>query len=83
MMGHPIGEISSGLKGHNDPSNMSDLRGIGESLMDIFDHSQCKIGSGGRIDDSSTTKGEQLRQQGDNKTPYLQLYRITIPIPTI
>jgi hypothetical protein len=33
MMGHPIGEISFGLKGHNDPSNMSDLRGIGESLM--------------------------------------------------
>ena len=33
MMGHTIGEIRVLLKGHNDPSNMSDLRGIGESLM--------------------------------------------------
>ena len=35
MMGHPMGEIRVLLKGHNDPSNMSDLRGIGESLMNL------------------------------------------------
>ena len=28
-------EIRVHLKGHNDPSNMIDLRGIGESLMYI------------------------------------------------
>ena len=33
MMGHPMGEIWVMVKGHNERSNMSDLRGIGESLM--------------------------------------------------
>ena len=33
MMGHPMGEVKFLVKGHNDPSNMIDLRGIGESLM--------------------------------------------------
>ena len=32
-MGHPMGEIRVQLKGHNDPSKMVDLRGIGESLI--------------------------------------------------
>ena len=33
MMGHLIDEIRVLLKGHNDPSNMTDLRGVGETLM--------------------------------------------------
>ena len=33
MMGHIMDEIRVLLQGHNDPSNMIDLRGIGESLM--------------------------------------------------
>ena len=34
-MGHPMGEKRVAVKGHNDPSNMSDLRGIGESLTEV------------------------------------------------
>ena len=34
MMGHPMDEIRVLVKGHNDPSNMINLRGIGESLME-------------------------------------------------
>ena len=37
MMGHPIDEVRVLLKGHNDPSNMINLRGIGESLVDRED----------------------------------------------
>ena len=33
MMGHPMGEIRVLIKGHNDTSNMIDLRGIGGYLM--------------------------------------------------
>ena len=33
MMGHPMDKIRVLVKGHNDLSNMIDLRGIGESLM--------------------------------------------------
>ena len=33
MMGHPMDKIRVQFKGHNDPSNMINLRGIGESLM--------------------------------------------------
>ena len=33
MMGHLMDEIRVQLKGHNDTSNMIDLRGIGESLV--------------------------------------------------
>ena len=33
MMGHPMDGIRVLIKGHNNPSNMIDLRGIGESLM--------------------------------------------------
>ena len=33
MLGDPIDKIRVPVKGHNDPSNMIDLSGIGESLM--------------------------------------------------
>ena len=33
MMEHPMDEVRVLIKGHNDPSNMINLRGIGESLM--------------------------------------------------
>ena len=34
MIGHTMGGIRVWVEGHNDRSNMIDLRGIGESLMD-------------------------------------------------
>ena len=40
MMGHSMGKIRVLLKGHNDPSNMSNLRGIRESLMWPVSHNQ-------------------------------------------
>ena len=33
MMGHPMNEIGVLIKGHDNPSNTVNLRGIGESLM--------------------------------------------------
>ena len=36
MMGHPMDEIRVQFRGRNDPSNMIDLRGIGESLVDVL-----------------------------------------------
>ena len=52
MMGHPMGEIRVWVQGHNDPSNMSDLRGIGVSLVEGQAPSNC-----GEAEQEKVSKG--------------------------